>query len=134
MRELITFAVQVSIVLAAGYLPTSLWLYRRSAWYIAGAALLIGALVSGVWVLVFEFGPGEMTWYAYPFPILLGVIRALTTHRDRTRPKREPREYASGGVPPWRRRAEGPIGPASRAFDAYKQRPPVWAPPEHDRW
>src|SRR5690606_4249442 len=97
-------------------------------------ALVIGSLVAGVWMLAFELAPGEMTYYVYPFPILVGVLRALSTHRDRTRPKRVPREYPIGGTPPWRRRAEGPIGPASRAFDSYKARPSGWAPPEHDRW
>ncbi|HMO53552.1 MAG TPA: hypothetical protein PJ994_03535 [Tepidiformaceae bacterium] len=35
---------------------------------------------------------------------------------------------------PEKPRIQGPIGPASRAFEAYKQRPVVWTPPEHDRW
>ena len=35
---------------------------------------------------------------------------------------------------PEKPRIEGPIGPASRAFHAYKRRPPVFAPPDRDRW
>ena len=101
-----------------------MWFVTRSGlllgrkWAALAVALLVALLACSVMMAVSIWF--DLAWLR-PYVQLAAVVAWFGT-------------IAVVSPEPEKPRLDGPIGPASRAFDAYKRRPSGWVLAEHDRW